>query len=751
MRADVFTTVAEALAALEEGAQNPRYDLALLDMHLPDGSGLEVLARIRHRKMPLAVVVLTGSGDEESVLAALRAGADEYLAKRSEYWNQLEETLRAARAQFLAHPEQKGRPIRVAWAGGDASTPVQQARLAKQSPQFRILSLPDCESVLAAFREKSGEGFADVLLLEDAHAGLRALECLQTLKQEGPTTMPVLLAAATVDPAVALKALKAGAWDFLMKDGDFSARLPWALESSHYRFRAEKERWALRASESRLSAIFAAEPQGILVLDAAGTLLEVNPAGLEHLEAGGGYWKGRNLADFLVPEARVDFARLVSEAARGAAGAGSLEVQLRGLQGTLRWLELRTASLPGADGDSGGVLCLASDITQRKENEEKLRHSDKMSAFGQLAGGIAHDFNNQLAAILGYAEILTARLEKPSLRRYAESIELAARRSSELTKSLLTFARRTPTEHHPISLHALILETLAMLERTVDKRIALSRDLRAHSDKFLGDPSLMQNALLNLCLNARDAMPQGGRLTLATETVDWDGAGDPGPTWPDGGLQRLPPGRYLHLTVADTGSGMDAVTRQRLFEPFFTTKPVGKGTGMGLPSVLGTLGLHQGGLAFESEVGKGTVFHLYLPATELVEARTDPASAERPLSGLRILVVDDEPLLRELLVDMLADQGHRVRAEDNGRRAVEAFAEEGGAFDLVLLDWVMPEMGGAQAYEEMKRLKPDLRVLFSSGYAAWEDGASKPPGTVELIRKPYARSALEAAIRRVMG
>jgi signal transduction histidine kinase/DNA-binding response OmpR family regulator len=600
IQADVVSTVAEALQAIDIDLENankekPPYALALLDMHLPDGSGLEVLSRIRDKKIPMAVVVLTGSGDEDSVMAVLRAGADEYLAKRSEYWNQLSELLLAARNQFLANRDHKGRRIKVAWAGGDENTLHQQVNLSQKSPQFRILPLKDCDEVKRAFRRDTEELFADVLLLEDAHSGVLALECLQELKQEGLISIPVLLIAGVGDEALVLKALKAGAWDFLVKDVGFSARLPWALESAYYRSLAERERWALRASESRLRTIFAAEPEGILVLHSAGGIMDVNPAGLALMEINEIDWHTseneesgnefqsvdvtnsfgrtskpeRNFSELLLPVYRNEFTELLRNAA--ARKSGGMEAEMRGLRGAHRWLDLRTAFLPDAMGDGGGVLCMARDITHSKENEEKLRHSEKMNAFGQLAGGIAHDFNNQLAAILGYAEILSARLDRPELRRYAESIELSAKRSADLTKSLLTFARRTPTEHHPVSLHALILETLTLLDRTVDKRISISRDLRASVDQFMGDPSLMQNALLNLCLNARDAMPQGGRLALSTELLNWDGTGPSGPQWPDGGLSRLPHGTYLHMVVTDTGLGMDDTTKRRLFEPFFTT------------------------------------------------------------------------------------------------------------------------------------------------------------------------------------
>jgi PAS domain S-box-containing protein len=274
-----------------------------------------------------------------------------------------------------------------------------------------------------------------------------------------------------------------------------------------------------------------------------------------------------------------------------------------------KWFENRIYPSPY------GLSIYLHDITDRKQNEEKLRQSEKMTAIGQLAGGVAHDFNNQLSIILGYAGILHNRLVDPDLKRFAGSILRAADRSGDLTRKLLAFSRQGHLETVPIGLHEMILETVELLGLSVAKNIALRTDLKAETDLVIGDPATLQNALLNLALNARDAMPEGGVLEFISENLALPGGALIGGDVRAQGevFQELAPGAYLRIAVADTGTGMSEAVKERIFEPFFTTKPVGKGTGMGLASVFGTVKTHHGRIAVETELGRGTTFHVYLP------------------------------------------------------------------------------------------------------------------------------------------
>lgn len=270
--------------------------------------------------------------------------------------------------------------------------------------------------------------------------------------------------------------------------------------------------------------------------------------------------------------------------------------------GSHRLLAWNSFPLPS----EGTIFAVVRDLTETRRMQEQLHHIEKMDAIGQLAGGIAHDFNNQLVGILGFAELLSRRLEAPELKRFAEGIVTAARRSADLTQSLLAFSRRGKRRSEQVDVHALIGEVVMLLVHTIDKRIVVKPDFRASSPTVQGDPAQLQNALLNLALNARDAMVGGGELTLSTDDLVLDEEGCASFD------QELRPGRYLFVSVSDTGMGMSEATRKRIFEPFFTTKG-GHGLGLGLPAVYGSVRSHGGAITVNSEVGQGTTFQIYLP------------------------------------------------------------------------------------------------------------------------------------------
>jgi PAS domain S-box-containing protein len=406
-----------------------------------------------------------------------------------------------------------------------------------------------------------------------------------------------------------------------------------------------------------------------------------------------------------------------------------------------RLYEVTADPILDARGAFAGCVHLVADITEIRRLEEQQRHIQKMNAIGQLAGGVAHDFNNQLAGIMGYAELLALRLDDPQLRTYATSILTAAQRSADLTSKLLAFARKGQYRRVAVDAHAVLDETLALLQHSIDRRIAIVRDFAANPATVTGDPSQLANAFLNLCLNARDAMPQGGTLTVATARRHHSGDAE------------LAAGDYLAITITDTGTGMSDHVRAHLFEPFFTTKPPGQGTGMGLAAVYGTIRNHGGSIAVDSAVGRGTAFTLLLPAgsaTGTTSGVLAPGIPQPP--RLRILVADDEELVRNLLTTQLEAEGHQVVAVADGRQAVAAYRTARPPFDLVILDMLMPVMDGRDATRELRQIDPGVRVLLATGFS--RDGGTHEvteAGVGGILEKPFRRAELLRAISALIS
>jgi signal transduction histidine kinase/ActR/RegA family two-component response regulator len=378
----------------------------------------------------------------------------------------------------------------------------------------------------------------------------------------------------------------------------------------------------------------------------------------------------------------------------------------------------------------------------QRRAEEALRQSQKLEAVGRLAGGVAHDFNNLLAGILGYAELLLQQAAPGSLvEEGARTSEEAARRGAELTRQLLAFARMGKQLEVPVDVHQIVGEVARLLERTLDKRIGVVLDLAACRPFVRGDPTQLQQVILNLAVNARDAMPEGGTLTIATAEVA-DGEAEVREV--TGG----PVGPVLRLTVADTGVGIPAPVRERIFEPFFTTKPEGRGTGLGLATVYGAVRNHGGGVRVESEEGKGARFIVDLPLGRDAPAPVPPEEAAPRGSG-RVLVVDDEEVVRRVAGRLLASLGYEPVEAAGAPEALEWLRANPGGADAVLLDLVMPGLDGRACFERLRALEPGLPVVIASGFA--QDGRAQAlldAGAEEFVQKPYRAAELGRALAR---
>jgi two-component system, cell cycle sensor histidine kinase and response regulator CckA len=397
------------------------------------------------------------------------------------------------------------------------------------------------------------------------------------------------------------------------------------------------------------------------------------------------------------------------------------------------------------DGQVIGVQGVARDITERRRLEEQLIQSQKMESIGLLAGGIAHDFNNILGGILGYASYLkTVVPSEDRIFQHIDTIERSALRAADLTAKLLAFARGGKYVVKPISINDVVEETLRLLRGSIDKSIIIEERLDRKLPAIEADGGQMQQVIMNLCVNARDAMPGGGRLTVTTAVVPWRT-----PfllTQPD--VRHTP---YVCISVEDSGVGIDESIRAKIFDPFFTTKEKGKGTGLGLATVYGIVKNHGGYIEMDSEIGKGTAFRVMFPAAER-EAVIHEEKTGQALGGSEtILVVDDEDTIRFLLRDLLQAKGYRVLEAANGREALDVYGKHEGKVDLVILDMVMPEMGGRDTYIHLRELEPGIRTILSTGYA--EDERAREllaMGVRAFVQKPYRIDELAGVVRSVL-
>ncbi len=380
------------------------------------------------------------------------------------------------------------------------------------------------------------------------------------------------------------------------------------------------------------------------------------------------------------------------------------------------------------------------DISERRRLEARMRQAEKLEAIGQLAGGVAHDFNNQLAGIMGCADLLRARLtDDPDLVELTDSILTAVRRSASLTQQLLAFARQGKCQSIAVDLCQTVDEVVKLLKRSVDKRIVLRTFRTAERCATAGDPNQLQNAVLNLAINSRDAMAEGGELSISTGTVEM-GLDDPlVNTW------EIEPGPYITVTVADTGTGMSPEVEQRMFDPFFTTKALGRGTGMGLAAVYGTVKNHHGAIRVRTAPGQGTAITLYLPSLAEAVPPSRPAEVSQllPEIGARVLLVEDEPFVRDATARMLKRLGCTVTVALTGVEAIQLYSEGPEQIDVVLLDLMMPEMNGRDIFTALFRINPALVAILISGYGlGGEVRAILEAGAKGFLQKPYSVAEL---------
>ncbi len=527
----------------------------------------------------------------------------------------------------------------------------------------------------------------------------------------------------------------------ILKDGKPDMLAGFTVDITE-RKRAEQ---ALQRSEEKYRAIMENTGTAVCIMDWDSTVTYANNAfqtltGFSQEEIEG----KKNTLDFLLGVDRKSIAGIREKRMIGEQIPDMYDLELITRNGETKNVIAKLHIIP----HSNQFVVSFLDITERKRMERQLHQSEKMQAIGQLAGGIAHDFNNQLFAILGLTNMLRHdAADAPDTIQTCDDIIRCVDRAADLTKKLLAFSRMGNYVLLPVDAHRLIIEVTEVLRRTVDKRIQIKQHLDASALTVFGDASQLQNALLNLGLNARDAMPEGGKLLFGTQNVILHD------TKRDSTGEELPPGKYVSISVSDTGTGIPEENLESIFEPFFTTKEAGKGTGMGLAAVYGTVTSHGGTIEVQNAPGKGTTFTMLLPIHEQA-APSKRVSDEREVARGQgnILFVDDDDFICEVARNMLASLGYNVKICRDGKQAVECFCSSPQAFDLVILDMVMPGLSGKEAFEQMKRLHPAVKVLVSSGYSP-ESGLQEvlDAGASGFIQKPFRRASLGQKIAEILG
>lgn len=490
------------------------------------------------------------------------------------------------------------------------------------------------------------------------------------------------------------------------------------------------DRKQAEAEIRKLAAFVRLNPEPVTELASDGTVTYLNPAARAMAETLG----LQDPTGILPPNA----AAIAKECLRQGQSRLGEELTISGQRLSWSFFPIITSQV---------VHCYGSDITERTNLEAQLRHAQKLESIGQLAAGVAHDFNNILTIIQGHADRLLGQYDGDAhVTEPLKLVSAAAKRGSSLTRQLLMFSRKQVMQSKIIDLNAVLANLTKLLHRLLGDDIALESDFPDNLPAVDADVGMIDQIIMNLSVNARDAMPKGGRLTISTRTCVID----------DAYVQQHPdarPGRFVCLTVSDTGCGMDRATLARIFEPFFTTKEVGKGTGLGLATVYGIVKQHQGWIEVNSQPGAGTTFKVYFPASDkAIEAAPDRGPEKSIRGGSEtILVVEDEPVLRELARMILKDYKYHVLEASTGHEALQVWENHKGRIDLLLTDMVMPEgMTGRELAERLRRQKPNLAVIYTSGYSSDVMGQENAARDIRFLQKPYPPLELAQAVRECL-
>ena len=610
-----------------------------------------------------------------------------------------------------------------------------------EDASFEVEKETNWQSGLTRIASRASERpLPDAILWELPASGAAALGSLkETAFQQ--CCVPFVVLVPENQRQLGRQMLEAGASEYLVKEKLNKDSLKRALRYAIERNRAEN---SVRQWEKRSEDLFENTRDILFTLDLEGNVISLNKAAEEVLGWPLNEAREKNIKGLVAPE----HAALCGEMMRRIVSEEPLqhfEIAMLRKDGRKVLLEA-SARLIRSKGKKDCVQGIARDVTERRQLENMVRQSQKLEAIGRLSGGLAHDFNNLLCVINGHTELLTEALQpgEPAMRSVTQ-IRKAADSAAALTRQLLAFSRRQVFHPQVVDLNTIVTETERLLARVIDEHVEFCTALDPALGRVLVDPVQVEQVIINLVLNARDAMPEGGKLTIETTNLDLQEDHQ-------SKLSQIPAGKYVMLALTDTGCGMNEETQSRIFEPFYTTKEMGKGTGLGLATVYGIVKQSGGFIWVYSEEGRGTTFKVYFPrvAGPLTEARSS-RHIEISKGTETILVVEDAEPLRALTKEFLTACGYTVLEAANGDEAIriaQSFAE---TIDLLLTDVVMPRMGGKSLVEQMAQIRPNTRVLYMSGYP--NDGivqAGILANGVALLEKPFTREILSKRVRQVL-
>jgi len=580
------------------------------------------------------------------------------------------------------------------------------------------LTLVQVDRLAAALDRLSCDSF-DVMLLDLSLPDADGLDTLVRAHAQAPK-IPIVVLTGHDDEAVAMRAVRAGAQDYLVKghvDGELLVR---SIRYASERGRALE---ALERREEHYRSLIEHSLDLISILNQDGTIRYASPSHERLLGYPAGELVGRNVLSFVHPE---DVSRVQSALVNGNHGL-AMECRVYHLDGSVRVLESFSRDLSHLAGVNGMVVN-SRDITERKRLEEQLHHSQRLEAVGRLAGGVAHDFNNLLMIITGYSHMLLDAMHAGDPARLdLEQVVKASERATDLTRQLLAFSRRQGVRASLVDLNALVRDMDRMLRRMLGEDIEFTAMLAPQLKVVRADPGQIEQVILNMVVNARDAMPGGGKLLLETRNTG------------------TPERDFVTLSIRDTGIGMDAQVLSRIFEPFFTTKE--HGTGLGLATSYGIIKENGGDLRVESTPGKGTTFRIELPVAAPTTDHLEAPSAKDVASGTEtILLVEDEDGVRRVVETMLKRHGYHVLSSASSRDALMAADQHSGVIHLLITDMVMPGMSGRKMAECLVERRPNLKVLYVSGYG----DASISQGDAHFLQKPFSTEELATKVREML-
>ncbi len=711
-----------------------KVDVVLLDLSLPDSNGLETLDKVQGQTPDVPVIVMTHLDNEAMAIQAVRRGAQDYLVKGRSDGYGLGRAIQYAIERKVSEKAMRDSEARIRAIIDTAL----DALIGMNAKGIITEWNPRAEVIFGwARREAIGQNFADLIIparYREAHErGLRHF--MDT--GEGPVLnrrveLTGLRRDGTEFPAeFTISPLQRG------KTYVFNAFLSDITE----RKRAEEIR-------VRLASIVESSEDAIISKTLDGVVTSWN-MGAEHTFGHSADEVIGRPIEFLIPQDRLDEESQIIERLKQGERVTHFETIRRRKDGKEINISLTISPIMDGEGRAMGFSEIARDITEQKSLEAQLRQSQKMEGVGQLAGGIAHDFNNLLTVINSYSAMMLGELDFSNsfARNGIEQIKEAGHRAASLTRQLLMFSRQQVLEPKVLDLNEVVSNIAKMLRRLIGEDITQVLCLHPALGRVKIDPGQMEQVIMNLAVNARDAMPAGGQLTIETENVELDNAYACTHA-------LVQPGSYVMLAVSDTGCGMDAGTQARIFEPFFTTKGPTSGTGLGLATVDGIVKQSGGNISVYSELGKGTTLKIYLPrieeSSELPELGTAPAEIHRGTET--VLLVEDDEMVRALAQAILERYGYHVLAARNVHDALR-FAQEGPAqIRLLLTDTIMPGMNGPELAKRVQSIRPEIKVLFMSGYTdkVISCTAALEPGTA-FLQKPFTPQTLTQKVHEVLN